>query len=200
MALLLELAQFDVLGADPSPVEGSLWCKSTGLSVYTGGVTRPLEMTTNKNVANGYPGLDVNARLAQAQLPLGSLLQTQYAQVVGNTTTTSATFVTLLTVNITTAASQCVIHAMGHVSNSTANRNMRFRVAVDGVSQGGGQFRSVAANIGVPFSLQFRPTLTAGAHVVTLQWAREASGTMQCRPVAAADSETASLMVQELKT
>lgn len=129
----------------------------------------------------------------------GVLAQTQAAQVVADASTTSTSFVDLLTVNITTEANAVIIRAMGHVSNSSANVNMRLRVLVDGVSVGGGQVRSASASgIAVPFALQFKTgVLSAGAHVIKLQWAT-VSSTMRCRPVAAADSETASLVVEEV--
>lgn len=126
------------------------------------------------------------------------LVQTQSAQVVADTSTTSLSFVDLLTVNITTGANAVIIRAMGHVSNANANVNMRLRVLVDDVSVGGGQVRCPSTGIGIAFALQFKTgVLSAGAHVIKLQWAT-VSSTMRCRPVAAANSETASLVVEEV--
>jgi hypothetical protein len=127
------------------------------------------------------------------------LVQTAAANITANTTTTQSSFQDLLTVNITAAgAGFFCIFASGAVSNSTANIAMRLRVLVDGVSIGGVQLRSPATgNIAMAFSFNKRVAVGAGTRVVKLQWAT-VSNTMQCRPIANPDAESASLLVQEV--
>lgn len=131
--------------------------------------------------------------------PAGYVIQTQSAQIAANTTSASVAFATLLTVNITTSGpNRLNIRAAGACSIGTANVNARLRITVDGVSRGGVQFRSAAVNIGAGFAIERTLVVAAGARVVLLQWAT-ASGTIQCRPVANVDAESASLVVQEVK-
>lgn len=134
------------------------------------------------------------------QTPSGSsiLVKTAQINITANTTTNQASFQDLLTLNITAAgAGFFCIFADGAVSNTNSNVNMRLRVLLDGVSIGGVQMRVAASNIAMGFGFNTRVAVAAGARVVKLQWAT-ANNTMQCRPVANPDAESASLLVQEV--
>ncbi len=113
-----------------------------------------------------------------------------------DTTTNSATFVDLLTLNITIGNNPLIVKCAGAVSN---NNNMNVRLTLDGASEGGSQIRSVAvSNVVIGFSV-FAKTVAvaAGSHVVKLQWKSDGSTTMQCRPLTNIDGERAALLVQE---
>ena len=131
------------------------------------------------------------------QTPSAIWQQSVEAEVTADTTTTSATFVDLLSIRLTTGAGFLLIRALGACSNTTANTNNRLRVLVDGVSIGGSQFRARSVGIAEAFAIQKRAAVTAGSHGIKLQWAR-ASGTLQCRPVTNVDAERASLLVEEV--
>jgi hypothetical protein len=127
-----------------------------------------------------------------------TLLQTSLLSVAADTTTTSTTFVDLLSITLTTGANKLLIHAAGAISNAGANVNMKLRLLVDGVSIGGIQLRSPAAAIGTGFALVDKVTVTAGSHTVKLQWLT-ASSTAQCRPVTGnVDGESANLLIEEV--
>lgn len=131
--------------------------------------------------------------------PAGYVIQTVSVQVTANTTKTGTAFATLLSAPITTSgANRLNIRAAGAVSIATANVNARLRIVVDGVSQGGVQLRSPATNIGTAFAIERTLVVAAGARSVLLEWA-PLSSTIQCRPVANPDAESASLVVQEVK-
>lgn len=177
MGTIFDLLNLDVLTSDPaSPTEGSLWYNSTLQAL--------------------------RARLAGSTISLApvspTLVQTADAKITANTSTTSTAFVDALTIDITTDDSNLMIWAQGAIANGTASRNMQVRITVDGVSTGGIQLRSLAANVGQPFSLAARVPVTAGAHVVKLQWLTQAGTTLYCRPVLNVDRENVSMLVQEV--
>lgn len=150
-------------------------------------------------IANGQYLVRSGGTILGATLPAQAVLQTGFINVVANTTLTSTAFTTLLTLTPTVqAGSRLVIRASGAVSSSANNTNNRLRVTVDGVSVGGVQMRNSTANVAVGFAFEFRTAaLTAGAHTIALQWAA-ASGTIQCRPVANPDAESACLSITEV--
>jgi hypothetical protein len=132
----------------------------------------------------------------------GPVLQTVTSVISANTTTTSATFVTLLTVAITTQASTKLdIKFAGAASSSNNSADqVFFRLTVDGVAQSavGITTNSSGANLAESMALTWVVTgLAAGAHTVLIQWRRSAN-TAQIRPVAAPDAESATLTVQEI--
>lgn len=129
---------------------------------------------------------------------LGGRRQSVFAEIAADTTTTSASFVDLLTANITTFSSILIIQASISASNSSAlGANMDFQVLVDGVAKRGFAIRTPAlSNAQLGAGLFYKMTgLTPGAHVVKLQW-RTSAGTGQVRPVATI-AEHASLLVEE---
>jgi hypothetical protein len=142
-----------------------------------------------------------NAKKRARVSRLRHVIQTQHATVTTDTTTTSSSFVTLLsvTINVTHANNRLVIHAAGSLGHSNANVTVRFRILVDGVSIGGGSARTPGASNNYVTMALARVTgpLTAGNHTVTLQWLTP-SGTVRVRPVANVDNESATLLAQEI--
>lgn len=127
-----------------------------------------------------------------------STVQTQYSEITTNTTTTSGTFVDLLTVSITTGATSIIIQATGSASNTNANQSAEFRITLDGVAVGGGaNARCVAANVAAAFAITKKVSVSAAAHTVKLQWLRTAN-TARIDPSGSPDTEHASLLVQEV--
>jgi hypothetical protein len=127
-----------------------------------------------------------------------TLLQTAFSEITADTTTTSASFVDLLTVTLTTGANSLLIMAAANISNASANVNVQVRVTLDGVAQRGSLTRSPSASGCQAVAITLKRTVSAGSHTIKVQWLT-ASSTAQCRPITAAvDKEHASLLVQEV--
>lgn len=130
---------------------------------------------------------------------IATLLQSTFVEQTTNTTTTSATFVTLLTQAITTqAGSALLIEISASVSNTSGAPNSAdMQLVIDGTAARGAGSRTIAAGVPFVFPIIYKKTgLAAGAHTILLQW-RVGGGTLQCRP-AATVNEHASLMIQEV--
>lgn len=130
------------------------------------------------------------------------VLQTDFTEVTVNTTTTSASFPgsTLLTTTITKklAASDLIVHFSAGASNTNNGRQAFFRVVVDGVTQRGVGVDCTNSGIAQSASIVVRTSgVAAGSRVIAIQWYVSAN-TGQVRPVAAPDSEHASLLVEEV--
>jgi hypothetical protein len=119
-----------------------------------------------------------------------------------NTTTASGVFVTLLTLPIVTqVGTRLLVHATASSSNqSLTGQSVFFRVTLDGVAQRA--FANIVSLLGGNTAqagavVLILTGLAAGAHTIELQW-MTTGGTAQVRPIAAANQEHASLLVQEL--
>lgn len=121
-----------------------------------------------------------------------------FAEATVDTTETSSTFVDLLTTTITTGASDILINASVSSSNASNNKVHDFRILIDAVVQRGFSSSHGSASLnGQGSGIVLRRSVTAATHTIKLQW-QVSSGTAQIRPVAAPDSEHASLYVEEL--
>lgn len=131
---------------------------------------------------------------------LNPVKQVVFAEITVDTTTTSATFATLISQAVTKqlAGTRFKITATWSASNSTNNSVNDFRVAVDGVSQRGASQTITPAGAGHSGAICVVVTgLSTGARTVTLEW-RTSAGTARVRPVAAVDTEHASLVIEEI--
>lgn len=124
--------------------------------------------------------------------------QSKFAEVTADTTTTSTTFVGLLSINITTDDGYLIIHSASSSSCSSANRQIFFQVLVDSVAKRGYAVRLSGANNAEGSAVVIRVPVTAGAHTVALQW-RVSASTGQVRPVSFIE-ESASLLVEEVSS
>jgi hypothetical protein len=128
-------------------------------------------------------------------------VQTSSTTLAVDTTTTSVTFVDLLslTINVTNENSTLIISSCGSVSNTNNAKLIQVRITVDGTSQGGQSLNAISSAIANPFSLVCRSAgISSGSHTVKLQWLTGAN-TAQCRPVSVGiDTESANLIVQEV--
>lgn len=128
-----------------------------------------------------------------------TFLQSILAEVGVNTTTTSTTFVTLLSQVITIqAGSILLIHLSASFSHAANNQTGYFRVQVDGVTVRATAQRNPTSGEPGSCAIVLRRTgLAAGARTVTVQW-RTSGSTLRIRPVAAPDAEHASLLLEEV--
>jgi hypothetical protein len=133
---------------------------------------------------------------------LGMFLQTVFAEITVDTTTLSSTFVSLLSQVITTqTGTNLLIYLTSGVSNNTNDRDVFFRVQVDGVTKRGVGVECHANGEAVSAAMVLKVTgLLAGAHTVLVQWRASTGGanTAQIRPVTAPDAEHFSLLLEEV--
>jgi hypothetical protein len=131
-------------------------------------------------------------------IQLATLLQSTFIEQASNTTTGSASFVTLLTQSITISSGSILLFDItASLSNTAPNNNMDIQLVIDGTAARGAGMRSASANVPDSTGIVYRRTgLAVGAHTILLQW-RTAGGTAQCRPTTTAN-EHASLRIQEV--
>lgn len=158
---------------------------------------------TKNAVAEGDLGMDVatglpNAFIAGVLRNLPGLVQSGFAEVTVDTTTTSATFVDLLTVAITTGARTVFILVTFGADGSSNNNGPFFRVTIDGVAKRGAPSNKMSGTNGTGSgAILYQEVLSAAAHTVKVQW-RVGAGTGSIRPVTQPDSEHCSLRVFEV--
>jgi len=125
--------------------------------------------------------------------------QSVFLEKTTDATTTSTTFVTLLSQAITMAGStNLLIHFSAGVSNTGNNSQTYFRITVDGVVKRGVSVVSSSAGAVESAAMVLKVTgLSAAAHTVLVEW-KVGGSTGQVRPVTAPDSEHASLLLEEV--
>lgn len=129
----------------------------------------------------------------------GGLVQSRFREITVDTTTTSPTFVTLLTDTITIGAGRAlIIQFLSSMSNSNSNNIVYARIQVNGVTYRGAATTAQNTNRSGAVCIQTRVTgLAAGTHTVTVQW-RVSGGTGQVRVVSQPDTESASMLIEEV--
>lgn len=125
------------------------------------------------------------------------LVQTDFVELTVDDATTSTTFVTLLTSNITTGANKLIIQMSASVVKSGGgNPALNMRIKIDGTPLRGAGGQLVTDPTSVSLMAE-TAVLTAGAHTVLLEW-KVSTGTAEINPVTMPDSEHCSLYVQEV--
>lgn len=120
--------------------------------------------------------------------------EVQEKRLITDETTTSTSFVDLLSIPITT--DDGFIEAYATASTNVLIALGAFRLTLDGVP-------FVAGGCGVPIgavgsiSIIKRAPVTAGVHTVALQWRAGVGGTLRVRPNAFPDVEHATLLIKE---
>lgn len=124
------------------------------------------------------------------------VLQSQYNRLTVDTTTNSTSFVDLLSLNITTGANHLVVHFTVAGENTRNDREVYFRLQIDGVTKIGTTLSGVGGPRATTAALVFKEAISAGAHTVKIQWSVE-SDTGRVLPVTYPDMEHAALYVEE---
>lgn len=125
--------------------------------------------------------------------------QSAMAEVSVDTTSTSATWADLLTLNITTNAGYLLLQASAGFSCSNGSqRQMGMRLVVDGTPLRAVSVASDQTALAKSLALVHRVAVSSGAHTVKVQWIVGNGYTIRCRPVANPDSEHCVLTVQEV--
>jgi hypothetical protein len=129
---------------------------------------------------------------------LGLPVQTTFVEQSTDTSTTSGTFVDLLTQAITTTTgTSLIISVTGSVSCIVANVQIDFQITIDGTPVRGAGTRVTAINSSGSIAINYRKTgLAAGLHSIKVRW-RTASSTARIQP-ATTLNEHASLLIQEV--
>jgi hypothetical protein len=135
-------------------------------------------------------------------IPVGGgssvLKSTTMAEVSTDTTTTSTSWVDLLTITLTMAsAGKLLAQFSAGFTMSGANNGAYFRIMVDGTAKRGVASRYINTP-GHSVAISYLASgLAAGSHTVKVQW-RASASTLQIRPAGQPDSEHAVLIVQEV--
>jgi hypothetical protein len=139
-------------------------------------------------------------RLQVGNLPNTNLFkQSAMTEVAADLSTTSSTWADLLTLNITTGVGFLIMQATAGLNCSNASsRIMGIRLMLDGVAVRAVSSPSVNVNVAQALGLLSRKAVTAGAHVVKVQWQVSSGYTLYCRPVTVPDQEHCTLVVQEV--
>jgi hypothetical protein len=165
-----------------APTQGQIWYDAATDKVYVRKTSGTVEL-----VSLGSPGS-------------GGLVQTRTNDLATDASTNSTSFVTLLSVSITTSGGNIVIRGSISGSFSNANRNMFMQVLLDGVVvQGAGACNNSSGSSGFTCSLLARQTAAVGTHTIVLQWRNGTSSTtMSCHPASTPSQEHAALHVEEV--
>jgi hypothetical protein len=126
----------------------------------------------------------------------GVLGQTIDNYITVDTTTTSNTFVDLLTTTLTTSAGYLLINFTVCGDTSLNNRYVAFRITVDGVAIRSTGFTSATTDQPHSAACQARVSVGAGSHTVKIQWFTS-GGSGRIRPVTNPDWDHASLLIRE---
>ena len=178
MPLLIDSVIYQALANDPvAPVDGQHWFNSAEgkHKRKKGGVVEEVPSISNSSV----------------------LKQSAAAKLAADISTTSSSFITILTINITTAAGFLEIFAAAGCSG-TNNVRARARVTVDGVAVSVTNDHShTSGNGAMSLAMIGRCAVTAAAHTVVFQYATDA-GTLSVHAATDPDSEGATLLVNEV--
>lgn len=125
-------------------------------------------------------------------------MQTGFVEITSDTTTTSGTYVDLLSLTLTTDANMVEIHFTASVSNTAAfGSSPSFQLVIDGSAVRGAKVRVLEAVEASCAAITYRSSqLTAGSHTFKIQWLTDTS-TARIRPVTTIN-EHASLLVNEI--
>ena len=131
---------------------------------------------------------------------IGDILQTASVVLAANVTTTSITYVDLLSITLTTyGGSSLEVYASFATSNAVDNAATGqdfIQITIDGVSlEEVGSEQWPVTETGAIY--KETAVLTAGSHTVKLQWHTQTGGTLRCSASTLTRPEHASLMVVE---
>jgi len=186
-----------------APVNVTKAAASAGVAAEASRQDHKHDITTAVPVNTGTANAEgTSTSLARADHVHGgaSVLQSAMAEKSTDATTTSASFVDLLTVTITTIASTvCKIYFTVSASHTTAEAATTFQLLIDGSAVRG--LATYQPKFGGGFqcggALIYRKTgLSAASHTFKIQW-KTSGSTAQIRPVTTI-AEHASLVVEEI--
>jgi len=129
------------------------------------------------------------------------LVQTAFAEISANQTTTSTTFADFLTITLVTGGnSTLLVYFDASFSSSSDNDGGKFQIVIDGTAYRGTASGGAKSSNGdmQACSLSYRSAqLAPGSHTVKIQWASINGATLTINPVTTILSH-ASLLVEEV--
>jgi hypothetical protein len=125
------------------------------------------------------------------------LIQVASTEITSDITTTSTTFIDLMTLTVTIGANPVILDFSVSCNNTGMFNQCDFQLLVDGgITRGITVYTSTSENASSGAILYKTSALTAGSHTFKIQW-RVDAGTGQVRPVTTA-VEHAILILEEV--
>jgi hypothetical protein len=124
-------------------------------------------------------------------------VQTVSTEISTDTTTTSTSYVNLLSTTINTEGPNLLIFTSVSASTTTSRTLINFQILVDSVVKRGFAFAQVAG-ISAMGSLVYKISLTPGSHTIALQWKVASADTAQIRM--GYNTEHAELIITEVRS
>jgi hypothetical protein len=186
------------LTAPSAPADITKSAASAGVATTVARSDHKHDVTTGTPVNLGTANSEgVATTLARSDhVHKAALQQTSFAEITSDTTTTSLTYVDLLSVTITTIAGNISIYASASGDNTNNARLSKYRIMIDGVADRG-FVANVSPSLPDSGAIVLRRAVTAGSHTIKLQWATSAN-TARIRPITNPDTDHASLLVEEV--
>lgn len=186
------------LAAPAAPADVTKDAASAGAATAPARADHKHDVSTAAPVALGSANAEGSASsLARSDhVHIAPTIQTTFDEISVNTTTTSTTFVDLLTRVISTGANNVLIHFSAGFS-AADQETVFFRVTIDGVAQRGAAQTVRNGLRQGSVAIVLKRAVTAASHTIKIQW-RVTAGTGSVQPVLSPDAEHASLLISEV--
>jgi hypothetical protein len=127
-----------------------------------------------------------------------NLVQAVYVPLTVDASTTSTTYVNLLSSTINTIGGDLIVMFSANAANSNANRSMYWQIVVDGVvvEQAGSFITTAGYSSGITMLVKV-PGTGMKQRTVALQWC-VSNNTGNIRPVTAPNDESAEMIIFEV--
>lgn len=157
------------------------------------------QTSTNEATLLAAAAVKAAAAAKAALAPPGFGQPSRLVDVTVDKITTSPSFRPLMTQTVNVSAgSTLLLNLSASIAASLVTSTVYLRIQVDGVTVRSAGTSSPAPATPSAIALACQKTgLTEGDHIITVQW-RVTAGSAHIRPVAKADAEHASLLVQEV--
>jgi hypothetical protein len=130
---------------------------------------------------------------------LSSFRQTAYYNLPADSSTTSSSFVSLMSTTVTTSLSKVLVVFGCSATVTSPNSTITLRLKVDGTVVRGTLIRGASEGAGGSAIINYQDNnLSAGSHTFTIEWKIDNSKTIYIRPYTQIDSEYACIMIIEV--
>jgi hypothetical protein len=154
---------------------------------------------SSDNHAYVYRAGSINAWVQLDNTVTGGIIQSAFANITTDVSTTSSTFVNVLSTTLTTAGNKMKFQLTFSATNSTGNKNIGFQILLDGAVQRGGgiNISNAGSAISGAVSHETATAVAAGTHTVAVQWSTS-GGTAQINASSSPATNHLSLFVDEV--
>jgi len=130
---------------------------------------------------------------------LSSFRQTAYYNLPADSSTTSSSFVSLMSTTVTTSLSKVLVVFGCSATVTSPNSTITLRLKVDETVVRGTLIRGASEGAGGSAIINYQDNnLSAGSHTFTIEWKIDNSKTIYIRPYTQIDSEYACIMIIEV--